>query len=256
MNKYLKYIITASLFIAAAVSFVLFEILKISIVNDVVTNILLTRAIYHTIIVLLIVWIIWLTNTPIFTRFDKNFPKQLLWTLPCFLVAFVNFPISGLITDSVTIVRMDLMALYILYVTSIAFIEELVFRGILLLLLLDFLRYKKYRYTLAALFSSLIFALFHLTNLFMGMDIVSVLLQVVYTFLIGGMFSVIVLKTKNIWLCIIIHAIFDFGGLLTEHIAVGNPWDVTFWILTITCGILCAGHIIVSLINLERKYVS
>lgn len=256
MNKYLKYIITAILFIAAAVSFVLFEIIKISIVDDLITNILLTRVIYQTVISLLLVWISFITGDSLLNKLDRNFPKQLLWALPCFLVALANFPFSALITDSVTIIRVDLLALYIVYIISIAVIEELVFRGVLLFLFLDLLRFKKYRYTLTALFTSLVFSLFHLTNLFIGMDVGSVLLQVVYTFLIGGMLAVVMLKTKNIWLCMIIHALFDFGGLLTEHIAVGNPWDVTFWILTITCGILCAGHIVYSLINLETKYVS
>ena len=102
----------------------------------------------------------------------------------------------------------------------------------------------------------ILFALFHLTNIFAGMDIGSVLLQSVYTFLIGGMLSVVAIKTKNIWMGVIIHAAFDFGGLMTTTIATGDPWDVVFWILTISCGILCAGHIIYSLFNMERKHVS
>ena len=88
------------------------------------------------------------------------------------------------------------------------------------------------------------------------MDIGSVLLQSVYTFLIGGMLAVVAIKTKNIWMGVIIHAAFDFGGLMTTTIATGDPWDAVFWILTISCGILCAGHIIYSLFNMERKHVS
>ena len=89
------------------------------------------------------------------------------------------------------------------------------------------------------------------------MGILDVLLQVGYTFLIGGMFAVMMLKTNNVWLCVIIHALFDFGGLLAFEIADGNPWEnPVFWILTIACGILCVGHIIVSLINMERKHAA
>ena len=89
------------------------------------------------------------------------------------------------------------------------------------------------------------------------MSVFDVLLQVGYTFLIGAMFAVMTLKTKNVWLSVIIHAIFDFGGLLTLEIADGDPWgNRVFWILTIVCGTLCAGHIIVSLINMERKHAA
>jgi hypothetical protein len=39
--------------------------------------------------------------------------------------------------------------------------------------------------------------------------------------------------------------------------AFGDPWDIVFWILTIVFGLLSAGHIIVTLINMERhKYDS
>ena len=102
MNKYLKYIITAILFIAAAVSFVLFEILKISIVNDVVTNILLTRAIYHTIIVLLIVWIICMLIAASFgmkedLKDKKNDSSYNLKAAKNFLIGGIVFIVAGII---------------------------------------------------------------------------------------------------------------------------------------------------------------
>ena len=97
-----------------------------------------------------------------------------------------------------------------------------------------------------------------MTNLLVGADIVSVLLQIVYSFLIGAMLTVVLFKTRNIWMCVLIHALFNFGGLLTSFIAIGNPWDLVFWILTIVFGVLCAGHIIMALIKLEKDkdYVS
>ena len=134
--------------------------------------------------------------------------------------------------------------------------EEIVFRGVLLFLLLDIFKGHKLKYFLSALISSGIFALFHLLNIFANMDIGSVLLQSIYTFLIGGMLAVVALKAKNIWMGVFIHMAFNIGGLMSTTIATGDPWDTVFWILTITCGILCAGHIIYSLFNLERKHVS
>ena len=256
MNKYIKYAITIALAALAVTCFILFELVHLQLVEDPITNTLLSRTIYHLALCALFIWLAIILNSIPYLTFRYTTVKGLLWCLPCLLVALVNFPYSGLITKAVSIDRLDLMGLYILYVISIAILEELVFRGILVFLLLDVFRRQRYNYFLAVLISSLAFSLFHFTNLFIGMDLVSVLLQVIYTFLIGAMLAVTVLKTKNVWLCVIIHAIFDFGGLLTGEIASGSPWDMTFWILTISCGILCAGHIIVSLINLERKHVS
>ena len=255
MNKTVKYAITIVLTALAVTGFILFEIIHIKMVEDTLTNLLLGRVLYYLFIVALMLWLSYILNNSSFLYIKNIKPKQLLWCLPCLLVALVNFPYTALISNSLTITRFDLMGLYIGYVVLIAILEEFVFRGVLLFLLLDVFRRQRLKYFLSALISSLIFSLFHLTNVFAGMDIASVLLQMVYTFLIGGMLSVTALKLKNVWPCIVIHAVFDFGGLIT-NIAIGDPWDLTFWILTITCGILCAGHIIVTLINLERKYVS
>ena len=60
----------------------------------------------------------------------------------------------------------------------------------------------------------------------------------------------------HILLCVLIHYIFDFGGLLIIQIGSGNPWDVIFWVLTIVGGVFCAGHILVTLLRLEKDYVS
>lgn len=256
MNKYVKCAITIVLTALAVTAFVLFEIVHLQLTKDPIVNDLLGRVIYYFLIGALFIWLsIILGNSP-YIAIKHIKLRQWLWCLPCLLVALVNFPYGGIITQGVIIVRLDLLGLYILYVIAIALVEEFVFRGVLLFLLLDVFRRQRLKYFLAALVSSLVFSLFHITNIFVGADISGVLLQVVYTFLIGGMLSVTALKTKSVWPCVIIHAVFNFGGLLTEKIADGTPWDLSFWILTISCGILCAGHIIVSLINLERKHVS
>lgn len=259
MDKTIKYIITIVLAALAVTAFVLFEAIHIEIFpDDYELNKLLTSIIYYFVMGALLLWIIYIVGNTPYMSWKGTTSKMLLWCLPCLLVALVNFPFASLIMGEMHIDRMDLMPLYIVYVISIAVIEEIVFRGILLFLCLDYLRNTKLKYFFAALISTTIFALFHFTNLFVGtMGILDVLLQVGYTFLIGGMFAVMMLKTNNVWLCVIIHALFDFGGLLAFEIADGNPWEnPVFWILTIACGILCAGHIIVSLINMERKHAA
>ena len=52
---------------------------------------------------------------------------------------------------------------------------------------------------LPVLIDAALFGLWHLTNLLVGADVGATLLQVGYSFLIGGMLSAVLLKTGNIW---------------------------------------------------------
>lgn len=249
-------VITILLFILGAICFIFFDVRPITILEDTLANKLLCGFIARIGLSLLFCWMLYQYGGRKYIIFDRNFPKYLLWALPCFMVAFINFPISALINGTVEVVRTDLIGLYALYIVSIAILEELIFRGVLHLLVSDYLRSKRYQYLLTALICSLVFSLFHLTNLFEGMGIGDVLLQCLYTFLIGGMLSITMIKTNNIWLCVLIHALFDFGGLLIINLGVGNPWDTVFWILTFVGGALCAGHVVYTLLKLEKGYVS
>ena len=249
-------IITILLFILGVICFIFFDVRPITILEDALANKLLCGFIARVGLSLLFCWLLYQYGGRKYMIFDRNFPKYLLWALPCFMVAIINFPTSALISGKVEVVRTDLIGLYALYVISIALLEELIFRGVLHLLVSDYLRGKRYQYLLTALICSAVFSLFHLTNLFEGMGIGDVLLQCLYTFLIGGMLSITMIKTKNIWLCVLIHALFDFGGLLIVHLGIGNPWDTIFWILTFVGGALCAGHVVYTLLKLEKGYVS
>ena len=249
-------IITILLFILGAICFIFFDVRPITILEDALANKLLCGFVARVGLSLLFCWMLYQYGGRKYMIFDRQFLKYLLWSLPCFMVAIINFPFSALINKTVEVIRTDLIGLYLLYVFSIALLEELIFRGVLLLIVSDYMRGKRYQYLLTALICSAIFSLFHLTNLFEGMGIGDVLLQCLYTFLIGGMLTITMLKTKNIWLCILIHTVFDFGGLLIVHLGVGNPWDTIFWILTFIGGALCAGHVIYTLLKLEKGYVS
>ena len=249
-------IITILLFVLGTLCFIFFDVRPIKVLEDVQANKLLCGFIARIGLSILFCWLLYQYGGRKYMIFDRNFPKYLLWCLPCFMVALINFPTSALINHTVEVTRSDLLGLYALYILSIALLEELIFRGVLHMIVSDYLKGKKYQYLLTALICSLVFSLFHLTNLFEGMAIGDVLLQCLYTFLIGGMLSIIILKTNNIWLCVLIHALFDFGGLLIIYLGVGNPWDTIFWILTFVGGALCAGHVVFTLLKLEKGYVS
>ena len=251
-------VITILLSTLAALCLVLFELVQMHVIkDDVLADNLLRVSLSRISLGALFAWLMFLFAGGKYLFFNRRFFINLAWSLPCFMVALVNFPYSGVINGTVSIIRTDLIGLYILYVFGIALVEELIFRGIMLYLADDLLRNKKHKPLFTVLICSLVFSLFHLTNIFVGAGIGATLLQVLYTFLIGAMLTVTMLKLKNVWLCVLIHGVFNFGGLLTmSGVATGNPWDMMFWILTITSGVLAAGHIIFSLIKLEKAYVS
>ena len=255
--KKIHIVITVLLFVLGALCFIFFEALHTQVLQDELANKFLCGFISRLGLSILFAWLLSLFGGRDFLTFNKKFLISLAWSLPCFMVAFVNFPYAALAKGYATFERTDLIGLYILYILGICLMEELVFRGVLLILVKDMCKNSRHApiYTVAV--TALIFSLFHLTNLIGGAGIGDVLLQCLYTFLIGAMLSTLMLKLNNIWLCVLIHAIFDFGGLLLqEGIVSGNTWEVVFWVLTIASGVLCAGHVIYSLIKLDKDYAS
>ena len=255
MNKYSRYLITIALVALAVTTFILFEIQEKVLTTDDNVNAMLGKTIYQLSIGALFIWLIYIMGDRRYLFLNRTTKKKLLWAIPCLVVCLVNFPWYGVFSGNVYIFGTVYLPLYIVFVVSIALVEELVFRGVLLNIVFQYTRRTKLPYVFAVLISSAIFAAFHLFNLFEGVSIEGVLLQMSYTFLIGCMFAVVQIKMGSVWYCVILHALFNFGGMITTEIAFGVPWDPVFWILTIVFGLLCAGHIIVTLINMERhKY--
>lgn len=178
--------------------------------------------------------------------------RAILWCLPCFAVAIVNFPFSALIRGTAVISRVDLLWLFIIKCLSIAVMEELFFRA----LLVPFAARRiggKYRSLWAILLSAAIFGVVHFVNLFFGANIGATFLQVGYTFLIGCMLAVMLLVTRNVWLCVITHFVFDIGGLIVTDLGHGVFQDMTFWILTAVVGVVCAAYIVVTTVLMIKR---
>lgn len=179
--------------------------------------------------------------------------KGLLWAIPCILVALANFPFSALIMHTAEIIRFDVLWLYILFVLTTGVFEEVVFRGLFLTSLESFFRNKNHKNLLIIVISATVFSLLHCLNFGTTFGLYT-LLQIGYTFLIGCMLGTLYIYTKNIWICVGIHALFNFGGLIIDKLGSGNPWDLVFWIVTAVCGVFCAIHVIFTVIELDKKY--
>ena len=188
----------------------------------------------------------------VFSPNIKGLPINLLIALPCFAVAIVNFPFSALITGEATVERVDLIWLLIVDCVLIGFFEELFFRGMLLNFVADRFIKKRGGVFVTVIITSALFGLFHLINLTSGAGISGTLLQVVYTFLIGAMLAFVMLKTKDLWLCALIHAVFDIGGAIVVKLGSGAFQDAVFWILTVAVGVVCGVYVFVMLMKMQK----
>lgn len=209
--------------------------------NDVLND-LLSSIISRGIVTCCIVCVaIILKQKSIFVTLNKPIAKNLLWCLPCLLVALANFPFSALLSGSAVIVHKDLILPFVLDCFIAACVEEIIFRGILLS---EMLSKTDNKLLTSILIESGLFALSHLLNLFVGAGFGATALQIGYTFLIGIMFSFVIVKTGNVFVPILLHTVFNVGGQIVTTLGNGHFQDTIFWMITIICAILCTLHIL------------
>ena len=100
---------------------------------------------------------------------------------------------------------------FIFYNLAIAFSEEFLFRGVIFTQMLDSWKNKKGFIWIAIIVSSVIFGLRHLLNLVTTPNVVITTIgQVLFTFMAGFYLCAVYLRTRNLWICIIIHFLEDF----------------------------------------------
>ena len=187
---------------------------------------------------------------------QKPFGKSLLFSLLPILVAVNNTPFYCLIWGDATVThsRPLYWVMLALECLAIGLFEELTFRGVI------FLTFAERRHTtrkgllVSLLLTSAVFGGVHLFNLFAS-SLPSVLLQIGYSFLIGAMCSVVLLKTRNIWLCVLIHAVYDFGGKLIPTLVRGTLWDMPTVIVTTVLALVTAGYLVWQFFKLDLSEV-
>lgn len=96
-----------------------------------------------------------------------------------------------------------------IYYISVAIIEELYIRA-LLLNIIERIAYKSKHATLIAIIvSSALFGLGHIIGM-IGQDILTIICRVIWTISLGIYLGVIYKKSNNLWLPIVVHALIDF----------------------------------------------
>ena len=189
----------------------------------------------------------------------KGFLKGLLVVLPFYVVAINNFPFLPMIFGNASIVFGEpeefvlSVCCYALMCIAISFLEETVFRGAIFVTLLRKFckqdqteRERKKGEFLSIIISAALFGGAHLVNFFAGANIGSTLLQVGYSFLIGCMCAVAMLKSGNFYHAVVLHAVFDFGGLLLDKGMIsGAIWTTENMILTAAVGVIVAAYAVI-----------
>lgn len=181
--------------------------------------------------------------------------KGYLLSIPALIIAVNNFPIIGVITGNVTVFADgNRFLLYVFYCVSVGIYEETTFRGLIFPLCVLLFKDKKCGLFWAVFLSSALFGLSHLMNLFGGAQFGVTVLQIGYSFLIGAMCAISMLMTGNIYCAILLHTVYDIGGLILEpafNVAIGNQWDTATVIITAVLGV--AVTVIYVLYTLRKK---
>jgi hypothetical protein len=80
-------------------------------------------------------------------------------------------------------------------------------------------------------------------------------LQVGYSFLIGGMCAIVLLKTGSIWYCVLLHTVYDIGGTIL-YVGGGVRWDAVTVTITAVLGVAVAVFMAISLLRIKPEDVA
>lgn len=222
---------------------VLFSLKETVLLRDPVRNSLLCGSLARLALVAFLVTLFLFRGQLSALKFTVKDKRAFLFCLLPLAVAVVNFPFSALASGGASVKDLSYIPLFVLLCVTIGGTEELLFRALLHREIKESFARKKNGYLCSVLLSGAIFGIWHLVNLFYGAGFGATALQVGYTFLLGMMFAAVYDRTENVWLCVMLHALFDVGGTLVDQIGSGNPHDLVFWILTIVAGVACAVQI-------------
>ena len=174
--------------------------------------------------------------------------KPLLWlfVIPGFIIAINNFPfVSYLMGDCKIDADLSSILFWALICVGVGFFEEMAFRGCVFMLALKGRTQSRAKIFLAIFLSSVVFGLVHFLNVFFGSSPLEVLCQIGYSALIGALCSMILLLTRNIWLCVLLHASFNFCGGLIEGYGVGEQWTIAEIIFTVIIAVIVALYFVI-----------
>lgn len=188
---------------------------------------------------------------------QKPFWASLAFAILPILVVVNNAPILSLCRGDAYLVHTAPVYLvwFGLECLAIGLFEELAFRGVIFLMLAERRHTTRKGLFLSLILTSAVFGAVHLVNVLMGASLGGVILQIGYSFLIGAMCSVVLLKTRNIWLCILLHAVYDFSGNLLPTLGDGTWWDTPTVIFTAILAVVTTAYLVWQFFTLDLTRV-
>lgn len=137
-----------------------------------------------------------------FHPIQKN---HLLMILPLlFVLGIIFVSTKGLNLTSIS----DLIFMFLMQLLIVAFIEETVFRGLMLRILL-----AKGAFT-AVFISSLLFGITHALQLLGGQSLEDTIIQIIYALLVGLVLSLLILDGQSIIITILFHSFNNFFNFM------------------------------------------
>ena len=187
----------------------------------------------------------------------KSKITDVLLIIPFFVVVLNNIPFFPFASGELNFAS-DVTAKTIIFYILACFcgvaLEEIVFRGLVFSTLLRKYKDKKYCVFFAVLISSALFGATHIVNLLGGASIGSVVMQIGYSFLIGGMCAVALYLTGCINYPIVLHFIFNLGGLLSGYGMIsGTIWTTPTIALTAIIAVIVSVYTIILLFKGKKR---
>lgn len=130
------------------------------------------------------------------------------WYAPLVVIEILPIAVYGF-SSEITSMQYIILAFFTI---AVGFNEEIYFRGLALKILMGKGRKQ------AIIFSSIIFGVLHLVNAFNGKNVLYIVLQMFFAFLVGFILAEIVSITKSLWIVIIWHAAHDLIASSTDEI--------------------------------------
>lgn len=195
--------------LAFALVWVFFYVFAVSAAETVSTILNLPKVVTAPVMVVLtVVLVVFILRRGLGEKFGiKVWPRQArpyLFFVPLVVLASVNF------WNGTTVTLPPMATIFsVIALAAVGFIEEIIFRGFLFRAILD----RSGRVWLAVLVSSLTFGLGHLANLFSGQDLARTGLQLLYSFAIGFVFTMVYYRSGSLWPAIITHSIIDVTSI-------------------------------------------
>ena len=205
--KYVKKLynrIEILLIISLCMAMVVLDFVKVEYIDDSLRNALLSKIIQQSFGVIAGILLLRHLNIKLFGNFSKGW----IYLIPCLIVAIDNFQFSAYFNGKMTLDRTDVIDFLLFggYCLTVGVFEECIFRGVIFSVLAGVFPKNKKGFIYTYITSSFVFGLAHMVN---GISV-----QILYTILTGGLFAFCLIKTRNIFCCAGVHAIYIFCGLL------------------------------------------